>query len=105
MQTTGILVPASDSGLHVLHCAIFVLICLESAISDAFLRHSAFLQYTAASLFIFLIFRMKLLPLSLFIVFDHRHLGRKQQVNKIKQQLIINDNYGHELWLCVILLY
>ncbi len=48
---------------------------------------------------------MELLLLSLFIVFDHRHLGHKQQVNQIKQQLIINDSYGHELWLCDILLY
>ncbi len=48
---------------------------------------------------------MELLPLSLFRVFDHRHLGHKQQVNKIKQQLIINDSYGHELWLCAMLLY
>ncbi len=45
----------------------------------------------------FWIFKMELLPLSLFIVFDHRHLGHKQQVNKIKQQVIIIDSYGHEL--------
>ncbi len=43
--------------------------------------------------------------LSFFIVFDYRHLDHKQQVNKNKQQVIINDSYGHELWLCAILLY
>ncbi len=32
-------------------------------------------------------------------------LFRYQQVNQIKQQVIINDSYGHELWLCAILLY
>ncbi len=51
------------------------------------------------------IFRLELLPSYLFTVFDHRHLGHKQQVKKIKQQVIINDSYGHELWLCAILLY
>ncbi len=50
-------------------------------------------------------FRMELLLLSLFIVFDHRYLGHKNQVNKITQQVIINDSYSHELWLCAILLY
>ncbi len=82
----------TDSGLHVLRYAIFVLVCLESAVNDAFLRHKAFciIQWH---------------PSSLFIVFDHRHLGHKQQVNKIKQHVIINDSYGHELWLCAILLY
>ncbi len=50
---------------------------------------------------------MELLPLSLFIIFDRRHLGLKQQGNKIKQLMIINDDdsYGHELWLFAILLY
>ncbi len=56
-----------------------------------------------ASLFIFLIFKVEFLLLSLFIVLDHRHLGHKQQVNQIEQQVIINDSYGHELWLCAML--
>ncbi len=67
-----------------------------------------FFHYTAAPCFFFPFFkicRMEVLPLSLFIVFDRRHLGHKQQVNQTKQQVIINDSCDRELWLCVLLLY
>ncbi len=98
MQTTLILLLTTHSGLHVLHYAIFLLICLESTKLFCSIRW-------LPSLLLFFFNRMELLPLSLFMVFNHRHLGHKQQVNQIKQQVIINNNYGHELWLCAILLY
>ncbi len=87
MQTTTILLLTTDSGLHVLYYAIFVLNY----------QHFCIIQWPPSSLFFLLVFKMELSILSLFIVFDHRHLGHKQQVNKIKQQVIINDSYGHEL--------
>ncbi len=43
MQSTITLLLTTDSGLHVLQYAVFVLICPESAVSDAFLRQYTFL--------------------------------------------------------------
>ncbi len=63
MQAIIILLLTTNSGLHVLHYAILVLICLESAVNDAFLRHQTLLALVA-SRFICLIFRMEFLLLS-----------------------------------------
>ncbi len=59
------------------------------------------MQRLPSSSFFWLIFRVELLLLSVFVVLQHRHL---EQVNQIKQ-VIINDSHGLKLWLCAILLY